>query len=108
MKIYAIQNGEVSRAAVKTGKAQCRQALAGLHYDEPAGDSVSFKSKAVKGAGIGALLGVGALGLISVLSGGLATPLAFGAYAATYGAIGGAAGNILDQMDEDKKGKKNK
>ena len=62
-------------------------------------DSVSFKSNAAKGAGIGAVCGLLAMGAISLLSGGLATPAAFGLYAAAGGAAGGFAGSAVDQSE---------
>ncbi len=101
MRIYAIQNGGAVNSNLRIANRQCKTSSPNLHLDEPKTDTVAFKSKAVKGAGLGALIGVGALGLISVLSGGLAAPIAYGAYAATFGALGGAAGNVLDQVDEE-------
>ncbi len=108
MKIYAIRNGETARPLRTTRTHQCRQTNLSLHADEPKADTVAFKSKTVKGAGIGAVLGVAALGAISLLSGGLATPLAFGVYAATTGTAGGMLGNVLDKIDEDEKERKNR
>lgn len=103
MKIYAIRNGVMVNPSLKTKKTQCRQTAPTLYADEPKADTVSFKSKAVKGAGIGALVGVAALGAISLLSGGLATPLAFGMYAAASGTAGGMLGNALDKIDRENK-----
>ena len=60
-------------------------------------DTVSFKSRASAGVGLGALLGVGTLGVISLLSGGLAAPVAYGVYAAAFGAAGGMTGGALDK-----------
>ncbi len=104
MKICAIRNGEMVKPSVKTGKPQCRHVVP-LHSDEPKADTVSFKNKTIKGAGVGALAGIAALGAISLLSGGLATPLAFGMYAAASGTAGGMLGNVLDKIDKDNKNK---
>ena len=92
MKIYAIQNGGAVNANLRTAGRQCKTSSPNLHLAEPKTDTVAFKSKALKGAGLGALIGV---------SGGLAAPIAYGAYAATFGALGGAAGNVLDEVDEE-------
>lgn len=72
---------------------------------EPVQDSVSFSGKkAVKGAGLGALIGLGAL---AILSGGAAAPIAYAAYAATMGTAGGMLGHAIDKTnDENQKDKK--
>ena len=101
MRISAIRNGEVVRPALKN--KQNRQSGVNFRADEPKADTVTFKSKTLKGAGIGAVVGVAAL---TFISGGLATPLAFGLYAAATGTAGGMLGNVLDQIDEDEKNHK--
>ena len=63
--------------------------------------AVSFNGKAGTGAGVGALLGLGAMGLISALSGGLAAPIAYGVYAAVGGVAGGITGDALDRAEKD-------
>ena len=51
----------------------------------------------VKGIGIGTILGIVAMGAISAASGGVATPFAFGLYAASFGTAGGIAGKAYDE-----------
>lgn len=76
----------------------------GLLDGEAPDDTVAFKGKkTVKGGLWGALTGVACLAAISLLSGGLAAPVAFGVYGATMGAAGGAVGHALDEMDEEEK-----
>lgn len=108
MKIYAIRNGETNyRYANKTNANKAINHTR-LINDGAQGDTVSFKGKnTVAGAGIGAILGLGGLGLISLLSGGAAAPIAYGIYAATMGTAGGMLGNALDEIDEEEK-KQNK
>lgn len=60
-------------------------------------DTVSFKSRASAGVGIGALFGALTLGAISFVSGGLAAPVAFGVYSAAFGTAGGMVGKALDK-----------
>ena len=103
MRIYAIRNDGIVKPSANSQKVQTRKSAPSLSLDEPKADTVSFKSKTLKGAGIGSLCGVAALGAISFLSGGLATPLAFGLYAATMGTAGGMLGNVLDKIDEEEK-----
>ena len=66
--------------------------------------TVSFNgNNTVKGAGIGAIVGLAAMGAISALSGGLAAPIAYGVYAAAFGTAGGMAGKALDEVNKDRK-----
>ena len=101
MKILAIQNGVMAKPAIKTTKSQVKNQIApNFITNEPNADTVAFKSKALKGFGIGAAVGVAAL---TFISGGLATPLAFGLYATATGTAGGMLGNILDKIDEEER-----
>lgn len=67
------------------------------------GDTVSFKSKVGTGAGVGAMLGLSAMGLISLLSGGAAAPIAYGLYAVVGSVAGGLTGNALDKVEEEER-----
>jgi hypothetical protein len=98
MRVDTIRNysaGGIAPKNLKIAKKRHEAPIQALCHD-----SVSFKSRASAGVGIGALFGVGALGIISALSGGLATPVAYGVYAATFGAAGGMTGNALDKTDD--------
>jgi len=98
MRVDTIRNyslGGITPKNLKTVKTRHEVPVQSLCHD-----SVSFKSRASAGVGLGALFGVGALGVISALSGGLATPVAYGIYAATFGAAGGMTGNALDKTDD--------
>ncbi len=108
MKIYAIRNGETNyRYGNKTNSNKAINRTR-LINDGAQSDTVSFKGKnTVAGVGIGAILGLGGLGILSLLSGGAAAPIAYGIYAATMGTAGGIFGNTLDEIDEEKK-KQNK
>ena len=103
MKVYAIRNyGTVSPSAPKN-KTGHKNYQTNLLNSEPKQDSVSFKSKTLKGIGIGGIAGLVTMGALSVLTGGLATPLAFGVYAGAMGAAGGLVGNALDDIDRKEK-----
>ena len=81
MKITAIRNYEPSRTVSKINRS--RNARVSEPQTEPKSDSVAFKAhETAKGFGIGALLGLGA---VTILSGGAAAPLVMAAYAATTG-----------------------
>ena len=99
MKVYAIRNYGTDTPAPKMNRTKRMQAGAALRQDEPKADTVAFKGNKnmLKGAGIGALCG---LGFITLISGGLATPLAAGLYAAAMGGTGAAVGNVLDKTSE--------
>ena len=96
MKIYAIRNCQPLCVAEKqTPKPQKR-------YDtpqtEPKFDTVSFRAhETAKGVGIGALLGLGA---VTILSGGAAAPLVCGIYAATTGIAGGMLGSAIESVNK--------
>ena len=71
MKITAIRNYEHSRTVSKINRS--RNARVSEPQTEPKSDSVAFKAhETAKGFGIGALLGLGA---VTILSGGAAAPL---------------------------------
>ena len=71
MKITAIRNYEPSRTVSKINRS--RNARVSEPQTEPKSDSVAFKAhETAKGFGIGALLGLGA---VTILSGGAAAPL---------------------------------
>lgn len=107
MKINAIQNNGVICSPRKMNKKISNQIPTNTN-GTVATDTVSFKGKgAIKGAGIGAIFGVGALSAITLLSGGLAAPAAYLAYGAIFGSLGGAVGKSVDKYnDEQKKFKK--
>ena len=101
MKVLAIRNYGLSTPVTKNQKVSyLRETVP--QTEALKGDTVSFRSKTSAGAGVGALLGLGAMGLISALSGGLAAPIAYGVYAAVGGVAGGMTGNALDRADEKK------
>ena len=104
MKIYAIRNGETACRYAKTNSTKNLNNRIGITNDGAQGDTVAFRGKnTIKGVGIGALCGIGALGLITLISGGAAAPIAYGLYAAAMGTAGGMAGNAIDQIKEDEK-----
>lgn len=94
MRITAIRNYESARAV--SGKKQKIQSAPMRAQDTVTKqDAVSFKAhETAKGIGIGALVGIGAL---TILSGGAATPLAYGIYAAANGIAGGLLGNAIEE-----------
>ncbi len=99
MKVSAIRNYGTNTPASKMSKTHTMPARTNLHNDEPKTDTVTFKGKnMLKGAGIGALCG---LGFITLISGGLATPLAIGLYTATMGGTGAAIGDFIDKNKDD-------
>jgi len=99
MRIYAIRNCEPNCSAPQKNRVIRYQTI----DNEPKTDTVSFKSKALKGTGIGALFGLAAMGTISALSGGLAAPVAYAAYAGIFGTAGCKLGHALDQIDKEEK-----
>lgn len=107
MKVSAIANSAACQPkhGVKSLKNQCPRT--NLLNDDGQGDSVSFKSFKAKGAGVGALFGIGGLALISALSGGLAAPIMYGVYAAIGGTTGGMVGSVLDEAVEKEKENEN-
>ena len=68
----------------------------------PQNDTVSFKqNNTMKGAGIGAACGIAALAALSAVSGGLATTLGYGLYAAAFGTAGAVTGKALDDLESE-------
>lgn len=105
MKINAIQNNGLVCSPKKMNKKIGNQIPTNTN-GTIATDTVSFKGKgAIKGAGIGAIVGAGALTAISLLSGGLATPIAYLGYSALFGTAGGMIGNASDKAKENDKDK---
>ncbi len=103
MRISAIQHYENPRTISKQKCVRNHQGLKTTPESEPIQDTVAFKGYTAKGAGLGALIGIGAVALIS---GGLATPIAYGIYAATMGTAGGMLGHAIDDVNEEEKKKK--
>ena len=107
MRISAIRNYEPARAVSKMNKSRNLQRVTEAPVPETKPDTVSFKAHgAAKGFGICALLGAGAL---TILSGGAAAPLVYGVFAGTTGVAGGVLGHLIDKTnqkndDENKKG----
>ncbi len=98
MRVNAIRNYGLSTPIVRNKKMSAlRQEI--TQAEAMREESLSFKGRVGTGAGVGALLGLGAMGLISALSGGLAAPIAYGVYAAVGGVAGGMAGDALDRAD---------
>lgn len=96
MKITAIRNYEPSRTVSKINRS--RNAMVSEPQTEPKSDSVAFKAhETAKGFGIGALLGLGA---VTILSGGAAAPLVMAAYAATTGVAGGMLGKAVEDTNK--------
>lgn len=104
MRISAIRNYEPARAVSKMNKGRNYSKTLGV--DGTNQDTVAFKAhETAKGVGIGALIGLGA---VTILSGGAAAPLVCGLYAAASGVAGGMLGNAIESTnkkdkDEDKK-----
>ena len=73
-----------------------------LPQEPPVINAVSFKSMTLKGVGAGVLVGLAAMAAISALSGGFATPLAYGAYAALFGTAGGFVGKASEDFKNNK------
>ncbi len=100
MRINAIRNGRMDYSAQKIRAAR---AIPQNTKPEtvPCCDKISFKGPKEIGAGIGASVGVTGLALLSLVSGGLAAPIAFLAYATMGGAVGGAFGKITENADKE-------
>lgn len=98
MRISAIQSYNPRRFSCSS-KSNVRKI-----ETEPPQDNINFKGKKVAGGmGIGALVGLGAL---TILSGGAAAPIAYAAYAATMGAAGGMLGHAIEETEKDRKNNK--
>ncbi len=104
MRISAIQNFGTCPTAF--GAKKCRRQVL-KNTPETKQDTVAFKAhETVKGIGIGALVGLGAL---TIISGGAAAPIAYGVYAAAMGTAGGMLGNAIEEVNKkDKKDEDNK
>ena len=97
MKISAIQCYQPMHV-VRSAKKNNTVYGAMIKDDVPRGDVVAFRgNETVKGIGIGALVGLGAL---TILSGGAAAPLAYGLYAAASGAAGGMLGKAIEETNK--------
>lgn len=94
MRISSVQ-------AFRTGRPSFQKngTVTPLKTEVPEIGSFFAKNKAVRGAGLGAIIGLGTMALISGLSGGFATPLAYGLYAAAFGTAGGLAGKAASEFD---------
>lgn len=100
MKINAIQNNGLVCSPRKMNKRIGNQIPTNTNGTLTT-DTVSFQGKnAIKGAGIGAILGVGSLAAITLLSGGAAAPIAYLGYSALFGTAGGMLGNAIDKTKE--------
>ena len=104
MKISAIRNYEPARAVSKMNKNRNHMSSLRTQDSEAKQDTVAFKAnETAKGVGIGALIGLGA---ITILSGGAAAPLVCGIYAAASGVAGGMLGNAIESTNKDNKDNK--
>ena len=95
MRVDAIRNYGHSFAVPKNTKPSSfkHAPLSAIQHD-----TATFKQcYALKGAGLGAALGLASLGALSLFSGGMATPLAYGLYALAFGTAGGITGSAIDQ-----------
>lgn len=98
MRVNAIRNCRPYSATKITKPSSFKHGA----INAPQYDTVSFKqSNTMKGAGIGAVCGLAAMALLSAVTGGLATPLGYGLYAAACGTAGGFAGKALDEMESE-------
>ena len=102
MKIYSVQNCRMVNSASTNRSYHSLRKMNELPRNTLTHDTVTFQGNATKGAGLGALFGLCAMGALSAMSGGLATPLAYGLYAAAFGTAGGLAGKALDEAEAKK------
>ena len=102
MKVVAIRNYGLGMPVAKHQKMPNQRQVT-PQAGTLAQDTVSFKSRIGTGAGVGTVLGLGAMGLISILCGGVAAPVAYGLYAAAGCVTGGLAGSALDKVEEEEK-----
>ena len=106
MKVSAIMNYGTCQPKCATKRAGNHFQKTNLLIDDGQVDTVAFKGRVLKGVGIGAAVGVAGLGLISLLSGGLATPAAFALYAAMGGTTGGMFGDAANKIAKEEEEKK--
>lgn len=98
MRVNAIRNCRPYSASKITKPSSFRHGA----INAPQYDTVSFgHNNTMKGAGVGAICGVLALAALSAISGGLATPLGYGLYAAAFGTAGGFTGKALDEIEHE-------
>ena len=98
MRVDAIRNCRLCSAPKITKQSPLKHGA----INAPQCDTVSFKQQnTIKGAGLGAFLGVAALATLSAFSGGLATPLGYGLFAAILGTAGGITGKAIDELDSE-------
>lgn len=99
MRITAIRNYSPCCTASKVNRGG--NTRVNIPQTEPQSDTLTFKgATTIKGAGIGALVGIGAL---TLLTGGAAAPIAYGLYAATMGTAGGMLGSAIENSGKDNK-----
>ena len=95
MRVNTIRNysaGVIAPKNLKVTKTRQELPVQTLNHD-----TVSFKSRASVGVGLGALFGSGLLATMTLFTGGVAAPAAFGVYSAVFGTTGGLLGNALDK-----------
>ena len=98
MKISAIQCYQPMHILKSAKKNRAVSATMLKEDGVPKNDVVAFKAnETAKGIGLGALVGLGAL---TLLSGGAAAPLAYGIYAAASGAAGGMLGKAIEETNK--------
>ena len=97
MRISSIQNYQNIFCNAQKKKTSCNnKTSSAARTTLPA-----FKAnETVKGIGLGAIVGLGAL---TVLSGGTAAPIAACIFAATSGAAGGLLGKAIEETNKDSK-----
>lgn len=91
MRISAIKNHQIYRINSKPNTTRK------FDTTTPNG-TVNFQGRTTKGIGIGALIGLGAM---AIISGGAAAPVAYAAYAALMGTAGGMMGHAIDKTDKE-------
>ena len=98
MRVNAIRNCRPCSAPKITKPSSFKHGA----INAPQYDTVSFgQNNTMKGAGIGALCGIAALAALSAVSGGLATALGYGLYAAAFGTAGAFTGKALDELESE-------
>ncbi len=105
MRISAIRNYESAYAVSKMNKNQNAKSVMRTHDTTTKPDTVAFKAhETAKGVGIGALIGVAGL---TLLTGGAAAPVAYGVYAAVMGTAGGLLGTAIEDVNRENEENKN-